>query len=103
MRFFINLKPTIITGHGIIQNPIDKVYNYVGGGHMCYSTSFGYGMVDRDAKYVYAFNIENFKRGKHRKNKHFTIYLYRFPIDMFKLFNIEIKQMRNRFKIVNKK
>ena len=76
--------------------------------HGCYScsTEFGNAYVDglgSKAHYVYGFNIEVFKRGKHRKNKHYVVYRYTFPIEMFKLLNIEINQGSRTFKIKPKK
>ena len=67
---------------------------------------FGYAYVDSfgdNIKYVYGYNIEAFKRGKHRKDKHYVIYKYAFPIEMFKLLNVDIIQGNRTFKITPKK
>ena len=60
-------------------------------------------MIFGDTKYVYGYNIEVFKRGKYRKNKHYVIYKYTFPVEMFKILNLEINQGTRTFKITPKK
>ena len=50
--------------------------------------------------YVYGYNIEVFKRGKHCHNKHYVIYRYTFPKEIFRLLNVRIKQGSRTFKIL---
>lgn len=105
MKFVLGIKPTILTGHGTTFDAKARVGSSICG-YFCYSSQFGSAYVDsfgRDSKYVYGYNIEVFKRGKHRKNKHYVIYRYVFPIEMFKLLNVEIKQGSRTFKITPKK
>lgn len=104
MKFILGIKPTIITGWGTTFHARERVRQSIRG-CFCYS-SFGNAYTDAigsNPKYVYGYNIEVFKRGKHRKNKHYVIYRYSFPIEMFKLLNVEIKQGTRTFKIIPKK
>lgn len=101
MRLFFNIKPTIITGWGTTYRAKWRLIDVIRGCFTC-SSRFGDAYTDTfgvDPKYVYGYNIEVFKRGKHRNNKHYVIYLYKFPIEMFKLLNVEINQYGNRFTI----
>lgn len=105
MKFILGIKPTILTGCGTTYHARQRVIESIGGCFR-YSTQFGDAYTNSligDVKYVYGYNIEVFKRGKHRHNKHFMIYLYRFPIEMFKLLNVEIQQKPRRFIIKPKK
>jgi ribosomal protein L19 len=100
MKFVLGIKPNVFSGYGTLKdarNHIDGVF--------CLSSSFGVGYENsiRKATAVYGYNIEVFKRGKHRRNKHYVIYRYTFPIEMFKLLNVEIKQGSRTFKIMPKK
>ena len=105
MKFVLGIRPTIITGYGTTLNAKSRVRESIRG-TFCYSSQFGSAYVDSfgcDSKYVYGYNIEVFKRGKHRKNKHYVIYRYTFPIEMFNLLNVEITQGHRTFKITPKK
>lgn len=106
MKFIIGIKPTIMTGYGTTRGAKSRFRNSIRGCFCC-STEFGSAYVDglgsSKSNYVYGFNIEVFKRGKHRKNKHYVVYRYTFPIEMFKLLNIEIRQGSRTFKIIPKK
>ena len=101
MKFVLGIKPTIITGQGTTYHARQRVRESIAGCFTC-STKFGDAYTDSikgDPKYVYGYNIEVFKRGKYRHNKHFMIYLYKFPIEMFKLLNVEINQGTHTFTI----
>ena len=105
MKFIIGIRPTIFTGYGTTKAAKQKVRDSIRG-CFCYSSAFGSAYVDsigRDPKYVYGYNIEVYKRGKHRNNKHYIVYRYAFPIEIFKLLNIEISQGSRTFKITRKK
>ena len=105
MKFILGIKPTILTGWGTTFAARERVRESIRGCFI-YSSQFGDAYTDSlrgDSKYVYRYNIEVFKRGKHRHNKHFMIYLYKFPIDMFKLLNVEINQGTRTFTIKPKK
>ena len=105
MKFTIGIKPTVLTGYGTTKNAKERFRSSYRGMCFCCSSQFGTAYVDshRNEKYVFGYNIEVFKRGKHRHNKHYVVYRYQFPIEMFKLLNIEIKQGCRTFKIVPKK
>ena len=105
MKFVLGIKPTVITGWGTTFNAKARVRDSIRG-TFCYSSQFGSAYVDsfgHNAKYVYGYNIEIFKRGRHRHNKHYVVYRYTFPIEMFNLLNVEITQGNRTFKITPKK
>ena len=106
MKFTLGIKPTIITGQGTMFHAKAKLTQSIRGCFTC-SSQFGSAYTDSigivDIKYVYGYNIEVFKRSKYRKNKHYVIYIYKFPIEMFKLLNVEITQGNRTFKIKPKK
>jgi hypothetical protein len=103
MRFSIGFRPVVLTGWGTLSAALERIG--MGGGTMCLSSTFGYGRQNsiRNPTAIYGYNIEVFKRGKHRKNKHYVIYRYTFPIEMFKMLNVKIEQGRRTFKIIPKK
>lgn len=106
MKFTIGIKPTVLTGSGTTKAAKERVRDSIYRGCFCCSSAFGSAYVDsigRDPKYVYGYNIEVYKRGKHRHNKHYIVYKYAFPIEMFKLLNVEISQGPRTFKITRKK
>lgn len=100
MKFVLGIKPNVLSGWGTLKDARSRIV-----GTLCVSSSFGVGYRNsmRNATAVYGYNIEVFKRGKHRKNKHYVIYRYTFPLEMFKLLNVEIKQGSRTFKIMPKK
>jgi hypothetical protein len=107
MKFIIGIKPTILKGYGTMSAAKERFRQSYRGLVFCCSTRFGNAYVDglfnRNEKYVFGYNIEIFKRGKHRHNKHYVVYRYMFPIEMFDILNVEIKQGSRTFKIVPKK
>lgn len=105
MKFILGIKPTIITGWGTTKDAQVRFRNSIRG-CFCYSSNFGSAWTNSyvtNNTTVYGYNIEVFKRGKHRKNKHYVVYRYEFPIDMFKLLNIQINQGSRTFKVTPKK
>ena len=105
MKFILGIKPIILTGYGTTFHACERVRQSIRGAFI-YSSQFGNAYTDSlrgDTKIVYGYNIEVFKRGKHRKNKHYVVYRYSFPIEMFKLLNVEITQGTRTFKITPKK
>lgn len=105
MKFILGIKPTIITGFGTTKDAKARFRASIRG---CfgYSTNFGSAWTNAYGTHstkVYGYNIEVFKRGKHRQNKHYVIYRYEFPVEMFNLLNVEIKQGTRTFKITPKK
>ena len=106
MRFILGIKPYKIEGHGTTHDARTRVRESMRNWAWVSSSQFGTGFVDNFGRYienVYAYNIEVYKRGKHRHNKHYVIYRYTFPIEMFKLLNVELRQGTRTFKITPKK
>lgn len=48
---------------------------------------------------LYVYNVEVFKRGKHRKNKHYDLYLYTIPMGLLDAVKMDIKQNHRNFTI----
>ena len=106
MVFKIGIRPTILTGRGTLRNAQARFRESIRGCFV-YSTDFGDAWTNSfrrsNTTKVYSYNIEVFKRGKHRKNKHYIVYRYEFPIELFKLLNVRIKQESRTFKIESKR
>ena len=107
MKFTIGIKPYVMTGNGTMKDAMERFRSSYRGMCLCCSSRFGTAWVDgigrSGEKYVFGYNIEVFKRGKYRHNKHYTVYRYQFPVEMFDLLNVKIKQGSRTFKIVHKK
>ena len=107
MKFTIGIKPYVMTGNGTTKDAKERFRSSYRGMCLCCSSRFGTAWVDGirhgGEKYVFGYNIEVFKRGKYRKDKHYVIYRYSFPIEMFKLLNVQINQGTRTFKITPKK
>ena len=105
MKFTIGIHPTIFTGRGTLKDAQERFRDSIRG-CFTYSSDFGNawanGFIVSNITKVYGYNIEVFKRGKHRKNKHYVIYRYEFPVEFFKFVNVIIIQGRRTFKIVPK-
>ena len=109
MRFNINIKPTVYTGLGTSASAMDKFHN-VTPAVTCFTISkYGsyYGLVNRrndsGPEYAYCFNMDVFKRGKHRKNKHFTLYVYKIDLRLLDILGLKIQQNRMNFRIISNK
>ena len=105
MKFILGIKPTILTGWGTTRDAKARFRESIRG-CFCYSSNFGSAWTNSyvtNNTTVYGYNIEVFKRGKHRNNKHYVIYKYTFPKEVFKLLNVEIHQGSRTFKVIPKK
>ena len=105
MVFRFGIRPTILTGRGTLKNAQARFRETLRGCFV-YSSEFGSAWANissRNIEKVYVYNIEVFKRGKYRKDKHYVIYRYEFPVELFKLLKVEIKQGNRTFKIVPKR
>ena len=106
MKFILGIKPTVLTGYGTTREAKERFRSSIRG-CFTYSSKFGSAWTNTygaNATSVYGFNIEVFKRRKHRgPNKHYVIYRYTFPVAMFDLLNVEIRQGSRTFKIMPKK
>lgn len=100
-----SIHPTVFSGWGTLRQAQARFRDSFSGYFVC-SSEFGdawtNGFASRNITTVYGYNIEVFKRGKHRKNKHYVVYRYEFPVELFKLLNVKIKQGSRTFKIVPK-
>ena len=106
MRFNVSIKPTVYTGCGTFYSAIDK-FNRVTPPVTCFTISkYGsyYGPIkrknDTGPEYIYCYNVDVFKRGKHKKNKHFTLYVYRIDIRLLDILGMKVEQKRRNFRIV---
>lgn len=109
MRLNVNIKPTVYTGYGTSASAMDKFHN-VTPAVTCFTVSkYGsyYGPIkrrnDNGPEYAYCFNMEVFKRGKHRKNKHFTLYVYKIDLRLLDILGLKIQQHRMNFQIIQNK
>ena len=108
MKFTIDIRPTIFTGRGTLKDAQERFRDSIRG-CFTYSSDFGNawanGFIVSNITKVYGYNIEVFKRGKHRKNKHYVIYRYEFPVEFFKFVNVIIiqgeKNIQNCTKMMN--
>lgn len=48
---------------------------------------------------LYVYNVEVFKRGKHRKNKHYDFYLYAIPMRLVDVIKMDIRQYDRNFTV----
>ena len=110
MNFKLNIKPTVYSGHGTSNSAIDKFYRVMPSATCFTLDKYGnyYGSVKRrndgSPDYAYCYNMEVFKRGKHRKNKHFTLYVYKIDLRLLDILDLKINQHHMNFQIIpNKK
>lgn len=108
MIFKVNIKPTVYTGQGISDAAIDKFYRVMPSATCFTISKYGncYMPIKKgnsgDSDYAYCFNMQVFKRGKHRKNKHFTLYVYKIDLKLLDILGLEIIQKRRNFQIISK-
>ena len=48
---------------------------------------------------LYVYNVEVFKRGKHKSNKHYDFYVYSIPMVLLDTFKMDIHQNKRNFTI----
>ena len=58
---------------------------------------------DLGSDYAYCFNVDVFKRGKHRKKKHYTLYVYKIDLRLIDILGMKIEQHQRYFRISPKK
>lgn len=71
--------------------------------------SFTYGIRGNGSKFtgrydirnemLYVYNVETFKRGKYRKNKHYDVYVYSIPMKLLDIVKMEVCQKNRNFTI----
>ena len=57
------------------------------------------GRYDSHNEILYVYNIESFKRGKYRKNKHYNVYVYSIPMQLLDIVKMEVCQNSRNFTI----
>ena len=108
MRFSTTIRPTVYTGQGTYRNAMDRFSSVT---PLCCPTYSGYGNYygpikrrgDNGPDYAYCFNMDVFKRGKHKNNKHYTLYVYKIDLRLLDILGMKIDQHQRYFRIVPKK
>ena len=57
------------------------------------------GLYDNNNEMLYVYNVESFKRGKYRKNKHYDVYVYSIPIKLLDIVKMEVHQHNRNFTV----
>ena len=57
------------------------------------------GRYDNRNEMLYVYNIESFKRGKYRKNKHYDVYVYPIPMQLLDIVKMDVCQHNRNFTI----
>ena len=106
MRFDVTIRPTVYTGQGTYRNAMDRFYSVT---PLCFPAYSEYGNYYGTFKsrgselgYAYCFNMNVFKRGKHRKNKHYALYVYKIDLRILDILGMKINQHQRYFRIVPK-
>ena len=107
MRFNVTIRPIVHTGRGTYESAMDRFHSVT---PLCCFTYSGYGNYygtfksrGGDSDYAYCFNMDVFKRGKHRKNKHYTLYVYKIDLKLLDILGMKIEQHQRYFRISPKK
>ena len=107
MKINVPIRPTVYTGQGTYRNAMDRFHSVT---PICCATYSGYGNYygtfkskGAEPNYAYCFNVDVFKRGKHRKNKHYTLYVYKIDLRPLDLLGMKIEQHQRHFRISPKK
>ena len=109
MRFNVTIRPTVYTGQGTYESAMDRFRSVIP--PCCCATYSGYGNYYRTFEsigysgpaYAYCFNVNVFKRGKHRKNKHYALYVYKIDLKLLDILGMKIEQHQRYFRISPKK
>lgn len=103
MRLVFNLKPyNQFSGKGTKRDALMRLeYNYgMSAVPNCFSTRGDYNTrYDILGNYAWYYTIQVYKRGKHRKDKHYSVKIYRVPFEVMDALKIKMTQMRNGIKI----
>lgn len=57
------------------------------------------GRYDRRNEMLYVYNIETFKRGKYRRNKHYDVYIYSIPMQLLDVVKMYVQQHNKNFTV----
>ena len=103
MRLVFNLKPyTEFSGKGTKKDALMRLdYDYrMSAFPNCFSTRGDYNTRGEiRGNYAWYYTIQVYKRGKHRKNKHYSVKIYRVPFEVMDALKIKMTQKRNGIKI----
>ena len=108
MKFNVNIRPSVYTGSGTYRDAMSRFHSVIPAMTcltFCGNGNF-YGPIKKSNSgpdYAYCFNMDVFKRGKHRKNKHYTLYVYKIDLRLLDILGMKIVQHNKNFKIVPKK
>ena len=103
MRLVFNLKPyTEFSGKGTKKDALMRLdYDYrMSAFPNCFSTRGDYNTRGEiRGNYAWYYTIQVYKRGKHRKDKHYSVKIYRVPFEVMDALKIKMTQKRNGIKI----
>ena len=107
MRFNVSIKPSVYTGQGTYESAMDRFKSVIPISYCATYSRYGnyYGTFKSkgaEPNYAYCFNVDVFKRGKHRKNKHYTLYVYKIDLRLLDILDMKIEQYQRYFKFVPK-
>lgn len=108
MKFNVNIRPSVYTGSGTHLDAMNRFHSVIPARTcltFCSNGNF-YGPIKKSNSspdYAYCFNMDVFKRGKHRKNKHYTLYVYKIDLRLLDILDMKIDQHQRYFRIVPKK
>ena len=102
MRLVFNLKPySEFSGNGTKNDALRDLYQRFGlcATPNCYSTRGDYQYRFPNKNDAWYYTIQVYKRGKHRKAKHYNVKVYRVPFEVMDALKIKMTQIRNGIKI----
>lgn len=108
MKLNMTIRPSVYTGSGTHLDAMNRFHSVIPARTcltFCSNGNF-YGPIKKSTSgpdYAYCFNMDVFKRGKHRKNKHYTLYVYKIDLRLLDILNMEIVQHNKNFRIIPKK
>ena len=94
MKFSTTIRPTVYTGHGTYRNAMDRFSSVT---PLCCPTYSGYG------NYYGPIKRRGGNGPDYRKNKHYTLYVYKIDLRLLDILNMKIDQHQRYFRIVPKK
>lgn len=108
MRFSITIRPSVYTGSGTHRDAMSRFHSVIPALTCATYSNYGnyYGPIKKSTSgpdYAYCFNMDVFKRGKHKNNKHYTLYVYKIDLRLLDILNMKIVQNNKNFRIVPKK
>ena len=109
MKLNMTIRPSVYTGSGTHLDAMNRFHSVIPARTcltFCSNGNF-YGPIkrrgDNGPDYAYCFNMDVFKRGKHKNNKHYTLYVYKIDLRLLDILDMKIDQHQRYFRIVPKK